>query len=150
MNARERLQKNLVLLRNCAGWTASDFGRKLGVSRQTVGTFEKNGNKLTVMQYLAIHKVFDDEIDGSEDPEDCMLRILMDSLVDHPDRYPDCVRDEIRINARLFAPSIMKKPQDRSKVSKAWAALLDASGIRYRRDLSPKHTEPLNGDSDSE
>ena len=147
MDARERLQKNLVLLRNCAGWTASEFGRMLGVSRQTVGTFEKSGNRLSVMQYLAIHKVFDDEIDGSED---CMLRVLMDSLVDHPDRYPEHVRDEIRINARLFAPSIMKKPQDRSKVSKAWAALLDASGIRYRRDLSPKHTEPLNGDSDSE
>ena len=147
MDARERLQKNLVLLRNCAGWTASEFGRMLGVSRQTVGTFEKSGNRLSVMQYLAIHKVFDDEIDGSED---CMLRVLMDSLVDHPDRYPEHVRDEIRINAGLFAPSIMKKPQDRSRVSKAWAALLDASGIRYRRDLSPKHTEPLNGDSDPE
>ena len=147
MDARERLQKNLVLLRNCAGWTASEFGRMLGVSRQTVGTFEKSGNRLSVMQYLAIHKVFDDEIDGSED---CMLRVLMDSLVDHPDRYPEHVRDEIRINAGLFAPSIMKKPQDRSRVSKAWAALLDASGIRYRSDLSPKHTEPLNGDSDPE
>ena len=129
MDARERLQRNLVLLRNCAGWTASDFGRKLGVSRQTVGTFENRGNTLSVMQYLAIHKVFDDEIVGSNDPEDCILGILMDSLVDHPERYPEGVRDEIRTNAGLFAPSIMKKPQDRGRVSRAMSALLEASGI---------------------
>ena len=147
MDARERLQKNLALLRNCAGWTASDFGRMLGVSRQTVGTFEKSGNRLSVMQYLAIHKVFDDEIDGSDD---CMLRILMDSLVDHPDRYPEHVRDEIRINAGLFAPSIMKKPRDRGRVSKAWAALLDASGIHYCPDSSPEAKGSANGKPDSE
>ena len=150
MNAQERLQKNLVLLRNCAGWTASDFGRRLGVTRQTVGSFEKNGNRLSVMQYLAIHKVFDDEIDSLADPEDCMLKILMDSLVDHPERYPDTVRDEIRNDAGLFAPSIMKKPQDRGRISKAWAALLDASGVRYRFNSSPGRSETGNGDSDSE
>ena len=81
------------------------------------------------MQYLAIHKVFDDEIVGSNDPEDCILGILMDSLVDHPERYPEGVRDEIRTNAGLFAPSIMKKPQDRGRVSRAMSALLEASGI---------------------
>ena len=131
MDARERLQKNLVLLRSCAGWTASDFGRRLGISRQTVGTFEKNGNTLSIMQYLAIHKLFDDEIVSSADPEDCMLRILMDSLVDHPERYPENIREEIRTDAGLFAPSIMKRPQDRVRVSRAWAALLEASGLQY-------------------
>ena len=150
MDARERLQENLVLLRNCAGWTASDFGRKLGVSRQTVSTFEKNGNRLSVMQYLAIHKVFDDEIGCTEDPDDCILGILMDSLVDHPERYPQGVRDEIRVNASLFAPSIMKKPQDRGKISRAWAVLLDDSGIRRRSSDSSLCTGSGQGEPDSE
>ena len=135
MDARERLQKNLVLLRNCAGWTATDFGRKLGVTRQTVGTFEKDGNALSVMQYLAIHKVFDDEIMESSDPEDCMLRILMDSLVDHPERYADGVREQIRSNAGLFAPSIMKSPRNRARISRAWAALMEDGGVHSLPDV---------------
>ena len=128
MNERIRLQRHLSLIRYCAGWTAETFGNKLGVSRQTISTFEKEGNELTMMQYLAIRKVLDDEFAKPSDKTE-MLPLVLEVLVDNPEKYTSEEREEILSKANLMVPAIMKKPFERKTVSAAWKAVLVAGGV---------------------
>ena len=125
----ERLKQNLQFLRICTGWTASEFGFRLGVSRQTIHTFERNQKyMLTKMNYLAIRKVFDDEVKGSgQDGE--ILEILLDCLVDRPEQYSKSETDEIRLNSGLLAASMMKDPSKRGRAAKLFKSSLLMSGI---------------------
>ena len=59
---RDRLQRNLALIRTCAGWNAATLGEMLGVSRQMVSNLETNQSKMTIMQYRAIRQAFSEEI----------------------------------------------------------------------------------------
>lgn len=126
-----RLQRHLPLLRSCAGWTAEMFGKKLGVSRQTISTFEKAGASLTLMQYLAIRQVFEQEIkkDQPEESSQTMLATLLEILVDHPDDYTSEDVDAALTKAKLMAPVIMKEPSDRKAMSTAWKTVMLAGGV---------------------
>ncbi len=128
MEEIKRLQKHLYLIRSCAGWTAETLGKKLGVSRQTISSFEKEGNELSIIQYLAIRKLFEDEIAASPDDTE-MLSQVIEMLVDHPDNYTPEERSAVISNAMLMAPSILKKPSERRTISVAWKAILAASGV---------------------
>jgi len=128
MNENSRLQNHLSLIRSCAGWTAEAFGKRLGVSRQTISAFEREGNELTMMQYLAIRKVLDDELTKSSDNKE-MLSLILEVLVDHPENYKSEEREEVLSKAKLMAPAIMKEPSERKTVSMAWKAILIASGV---------------------
>lgn len=83
---------------------------------------------MTRMQYLAIRKVLDDEIAGPKDDTQ-MLQIILDALVDHPEKYTADEKTEILGNAKLLAPAIIKTPTDRKTASKKWKAILVASGV---------------------
>ena len=50
MNEIERLQDNLLLIRRAAGWTAEEFGEKIGVTRQTINNLEAKRNKINKTQ----------------------------------------------------------------------------------------------------
>lgn len=128
METIDRLQRHLSLIRTCAGWTASDLGEKLKVSRQTISAFEKEGNQLSMMQYLAIRQVIEHEIADSKDSGG-MLAMVFDALVDHPESYDNAERNEILSKAKLMAPSVMKNPDERKTVSTALKAILIASGV---------------------
>ena len=130
MDELPRLQKNLALIRSCAGWTAAVLAEKLGVKRQTISTIEQGEEKykMTKMQYLAIRKVLDDEIAASKEDTQ-MLYYVIDALVDHPGDYTDAERTEILSKAKLLAPSIVKQPSERKSASNAWKAILAASGV---------------------
>lgn len=51
MNEIERLQEHLLLIRRAVGWTAEEFGERIGVTRQTINNLEArprgNGNVKT-------------------------------------------------------------------------------------------------------
>ena len=130
MDELSRLQRHLPLIRSCTGWTAAALGEKLGVKRQTISTIEQGEKKykMTRMQYLAIRKVLDDEIVASKD-ETQMLCIVLDALVDHPEKYTSKERTEILANAKLLAPAIVKTPTERKMASKKWITILVASGV---------------------
>ncbi|MBQ6960650.1 MAG: helix-turn-helix domain-containing protein [Clostridia bacterium] len=130
MDELPRLQKNLALIRSCAGWTAAVLAEKLGVKRQTISTIEQGEEKykMTKMQYLAIRKILDDEIAASKEDTQ-MLYYVIDALVDHPGDYTDAERTEILSKAKLLAPSIVKQPSERKSASNAWKAILAASGV---------------------
>ena len=83
-----RMQKNLLLIRRTVGWTAEEFGEKIGVTRQTINNIESGRSKLTKTQYIAMRSILDAEM--VQKPEDTeMLKVLLDVLVDHPDNYND-------------------------------------------------------------
>lgn len=130
MDEISRLQRHLPLIRSCAGWTAAALGEKLGVKRQTISTIEHGEEKykMTRMQYLAIRKVLDDEIETSSNDTQ-MLSAVIDALVDHPENYTDDERTEILSKANLLAPSIVKHPGERGSASNAWKTILIASGV---------------------
>lgn len=112
-----RMQDNLLLIRRAVGWTADEFGDKIGVTRQTINNIENKRNRLTKTVYIAMRSVLDAEIIQS--PEDTeMLRLLLDVLVDHPDNYSDADKNEIIAKANLMAPSIMAGTASRNAVSK--------------------------------
>lgn len=75
MNEVERLQEYMLLIRRAVGWSAEEFGERIGVSRQTINNLEGKRNKLTKAQYIAIRSSLDVEI--RQHPEDTdMLRLI--------------------------------------------------------------------------
>ena len=141
MDEATRLQRHLPLFRACAGWTAKNFAELLEVSRQTVSAWEnydgkdsKKGVKLSRVQYLAIRKLLDDEIakdlpaEGAKKKQH-ILGTMLEVLVDHPDQYTSEDVNAILGEAELMAPSIMKQPEKRQFVSKAWPSLLIGCGV---------------------
>ena len=62
-----RLQKNLPIIRNLAGWTAEDLGERIGVTRQTITNMEKSDAlAMTKTQYIAIRAVLDYQIEETK------------------------------------------------------------------------------------
>ena len=114
-----RMQNNLLLIRRTVGWTAEEFGDRIGVTRQTINNIESGRNKLTKTQYIAMRSVLDAEM--ALEPKDTeMLKILLDVLVDHPENYDVEKRDELLSKANLMAPSILAGATSRAVVSKEW------------------------------
>lgn len=114
-----RMQENLLLIRRTVGWTAEEFGEKIGVTRQTINNIESGRNKLTKTQYIAIRSVLDAEIVMK--PEDTeMLKVLLDVFVDHPGNYSEANRRELLSKANMMAPSILAGTTTRADVSKEW------------------------------
>ena len=120
-----RMQDNLLLIRRTVGWTAEEFGEKIGVTRQTINNIESGRNKLTKTQYIAMRSVLDAEtaqaLEGTE-----MLKVLLDVLVDHPENYSSENRDELLSKANMMAPSILTGTTTRADVSKEW---MKAAGL---------------------
>lgn len=114
-----RMQKYLLLIRRTVGWTAEEFGEKIGVTRQTINNIESGRNKLTKTQYIAMRSVLDAEMIQSPDETD-MLKVLLDVLVDHPEKYGSKDREELLSKANLMAPSILAGATSRANVSKEW------------------------------
>ena len=114
-----RMQENLLLIRRTVGWTAEEFGERIGVTRQTINNIESGRNKLTKTQYIAMRSVLDAEI--IQVPEDTeMLKVLLDVLVDNPEKYSTDKREELLAKANLMTPSILAGTTSRADVSKEW------------------------------
>lgn len=120
-----RMQENLLLIRRTVGWTAEEFGEKIGVTRQTINNIESGRNKLTKTQYIAMRSVLDAEI--LQKPEDTeMLKVLLDVLVDHPENYSKENQSELLAKANMMAPSILAGTTTRADVSKEWIKVASA------------------------
>jgi len=114
-----RMQENLLLIRRTVGWTAEEFGERIGVTRQTINNIESGRNKLTKTQYIAMRSVLDAETFQKPDDTE-MLRVLLDVLVDNPDNYSNDKRNELLSKANMLAPSILAGTTSRAEVSKEW------------------------------
>ena len=114
-----RMQDNLLLIRRTVGWTAEEFGEKIGVTRQTINNIESGRNKLTKTQYIAMRSVLDAEM-ARAPKETEMLRVLLDVFVDHPEKYSPESKTELMSKANMMAPSILAGTTSRAEVSDAW------------------------------
>ena len=128
MNEIERLQDNLLLIRRTVGWTAEEFGDRIGVTRQTINNLEAKRNKLTKTQYIAIRAILDAEmVQSPEDTE--MLRCLLDVFIDNPDKYDKKDRKELLEKANMLTPSILAGTTTRKAVSKELVGIAGTMGI---------------------
>lgn len=128
MDEIKRLQEILLLIRRSVGWTAEEFGNRIGVTRQTINNLESGRNRLTKTQYIAMRSVLDAEI--ARYPEETgMLRFLLDAAVDHPESYSEQERDILLGKAQLLAPAILAGASGRKEVSDEWMAAVTGLGV---------------------
>lgn len=128
MNEIERMQKYLLLIRRTVGWTAEEFGERIGVTRQTINNLEAGRNKLNKTQYIAMRSVLDVEI--SQYPEDTeMLRLILDVFIDHPEKYSDEEKEKLLNKANMITPSILAGTTSRKDVSNELIGVLGAAVI---------------------
>ena len=128
MDEIERLQKYLLLVRRAVGWSAEEFGERIGVTRQTINNLEAGRNKLTKTQYIAMRSVLDAEIASYPDETE-MLRLILDVFVDNPDKYKEEDREKILNQANMVTPSILAGSASRKDVSKSMMTFASAMGI---------------------
>jgi hypothetical protein len=89
-----KLQNNLLLIRNAGGWTAEEFGDKLGVTKQTISNLENKKTEMTKIQYIAIRAVLDYEME--QNPNNELLRSAI-NLAFHSDEVSE--EDQKKIQA---------------------------------------------------
>ena len=78
---RDKLQKNLSVIRKVAGWTCSDLGELIGVTKQTINNLESSRTPMTKTQYIAIRAILDYEISSNQENVALaqVVKILLDS-----------------------------------------------------------------------
>ena len=110
----EKLRRDLPTIRNIAGWSAERLAELLDVSRATVVTLENTENKMSVIQYLAIRKLLDEEI---KDNANQRLAWAVNFLVDRDD-IPEMAKVKFREDAVAVVRKIGRKAGS-AAVSKA-------------------------------
>ena len=75
-----RLQQNLQTIRMAGGWSTSEFGNLLGVSKQTVCNLENGTSKLNKMQYIGIRTILEYEM--AQNPDNKVLAYTVNLLLD--------------------------------------------------------------------
>lgn len=131
MEEIQRLQNNLLLIRRTVGWTAEEFGEKIGVTRQTINNIESGRSRLTKTQYIAMRSVLDAEMARCPDETE-MLGMILDVFIDHPENYKAEDRKALLDKANLITPAILTGTATRRAVSKEWmkaACILGPLGI---------------------
>ena len=132
-----RFQKYMLLIRRTVGWTAEEFGEKIGVTRQTINNLEKNNRdkfKLNKTQYIAMRSVLDAEMSKYPDETE-MLRLILDDFIDNPENYPDEDRERLLNKANMLTPSILAGTTSRKDVSKELIAV--AAAVGFAAALAP-------------
>ena len=126
----QRLDEILLLVRGAVGWTAQEFGDRIGVTRQTINNLETHRRNchLTKIQYIAIRSVLDEEME-KHPKETEMLRVILDAFVDRPEKYKDEDRMEMYKKARMLSPAIMNGSCSRTEISEEWKNVLLGLGI---------------------
>lgn len=123
----ERFQENLLLIRRTVGWSADQFGEKIGVTRQTINNLERKDTniKLNKTIYIAMRAVLADEIHNSKD-DTHMLSSILEIFVDHPENYDEKAKQELLSKANMIAPSILAKDSNTSRkdASDMWCDIL--------------------------
>lgn len=119
----ERFEENFQIIRKSVGWSAEEFGNRIGVTRQTINNIENKKYKLTKSLYLLSRYVLEQEIKTHPDETE-ILKVILDAFVDHPEKYNQKTKDKIYQETCLLTPAIKTKNSNRKEVSKEWKAIL--------------------------
>lgn len=142
-----RFQDNLQTIRKVAGWTATDLGNQIGVSKQTISNLENHNNPMTKTQYIAIRAVLDLEI-ATNAEKGPIIRSVMQALLNEDDEaesevdevydLTETVSDEkvaavidapIDVSKKTVNPKAQPKPASPSKKSSGAAAMAAGVGV---------------------
>lgn len=96
------LQGNLMAIRKIAGWTAEEFGAKIGVTKQTISNLENKKTPMNLTQYIAIRAILDFEI--SNNKENTVLPQVVTILLDKADDLNE--KDYYNLKEAISAVSI--------------------------------------------
>ena len=107
----KKLQDNLIYIRNAGGWTTEEFGNMLGVTKQTISNLENKKSIMSLTQYIAIRSVLDFKI--SVTPENELLRLTVEMLIDDSSQYSAELKERFRENVRLLTMARSKGTSDR-------------------------------------
>ena len=122
----ERFDAIFPLVRKAVGWSAEEFGDKIGVTRQTISNLENKRIKVSKTTYIAMRFVLDEEMENHPDETE-MLKVVLDSFVDNPEKYTDEQREEIRKKTELLSSAIKTKTITRKEANNEWKVLLALS-----------------------
>ena len=125
----KRFQNMLLLIRKSMGWSAEEFGDRIGVSRQTINNLECNPprSELTKTQYIAMRTILSKEI-SENDSETKILQDLLDVCIDNPDKYDSRTKDDVEKRARALVPAIVSKDLSRKEANIQWKELFAVAG----------------------
>ena len=100
----ERLRENLPAIRKITGMSGDEFGRLLGLSRQSVSKLETETSGLSVAQYIAIRHILDAWMEMH--PENKTLPRILPLLLDERRIWGHCYTQLTEI-AKSVAASTM-------------------------------------------
>lgn len=122
---KARLQANLAIVRKAAGWTATDLGEFLGVTKQTISNLENNRNTMTKAQYIAIRAILDHEL--MSNPGNEVLAQLVHILLDNENLTDE---DRSQVESTIAYISHAKEKQiSHAVIAAGTAALLSSMGL---------------------
>lgn len=101
------LQQNLRSIRQIAGWTTEQLGKKIGVTKQTISDLETIKRPMNLTQYLAIRSVFDEEIKSNTENAG-VIRQVIEILVDKGVEIEEAKYLEIKDTVETVAASASK------------------------------------------
>ncbi|MBQ7562359.1 MAG: DEAD/DEAH box helicase family protein [Lachnospiraceae bacterium] len=102
-----RLQKYLPQLRKCAGLSAEELGKKLGVTKQAISALEAYKDKMiSKVHYIALRSVIDDEL--LKQKQNINLRDCYDLVFSDPDFYKK-YEEKIEYTIGLIIEDIKKQ-----------------------------------------
>lgn len=102
----KRLQDSLYAIRKLAGWTAEDLAGMLDVTKQTIYNLERGKPKMSLIQYLAIRALIDDEIQRQPDNEALQRAVVV--LLDDDEISEDNL-EELQESLKVITNGMTKK-----------------------------------------
>lgn len=100
-----RLQSNLYTIRQLAGWSADDLGELLDLTKQTIYNLERGKPKMSLVQYLAIRTIIDDEI--RRQPDNKALSSAVALLLDD-EELSDKEYDELQLSLKTITKGMAR------------------------------------------
>ena len=111
-----RFQENLGNCRKLLGWSCDDFGKYVGLSRQTVYNIETGKCDISKTQYIAMRSIIDSEILANPE-ETKIVALFLKVFVDDPNSCSDKDRKILLDKINLNMPSIAAGTATRKRVS---------------------------------
>lgn len=122
----KRLQDNLLVIRKIAGWTTTELGELIGVTKQTINNIESGRSKLSKTQYIAIRTILEYEIYNN--PDNVALKQVVSILLDVDDISEE---DEKKIKDTMtFVSGAAKGGLDNAAILAGMSALFGAFGYK--------------------
>ena len=85
----ELFRRHLTTFRKLAGWTATDLGEKVGLTRQTIIHLETSPNSMSTIQYIAFRSLFEQRAELQAKKQNPILKDSMAYLLSDQKKDPN-------------------------------------------------------------